>query len=103
MEATCEVISCPRELWEGGKRGQNSYIPQRGSTFSMNIQGWAGTSQPAWIIQVQHGQGEVRKEEPQGPTGFSPSHCTPLPSQGRSDPQEDSLQSTDCSSKSLAK
>lgn len=103
MEATCEAVSCPGGLWESGKRGPNYDIPQRGSTFFMYLEGWAGTSLPVWIIQVQHGQGEVKKEEPLGPTGFSPSHCTPLPSHGHSRPQEDSLLSTGCCSTSPAK
>lgn len=70
MDATCEAVSCPRGLWEGGKRSLSFYIPQRGSTFFMYLEGWAGTSHPAWITQVQHGQGEVRKEEPLVPLAF---------------------------------
>lgn len=54
MEATCEAVSCPMGLWE---RGPSFYIPQRGSAFFMYHKGWAGTSHPAWIIQVLHGQG----------------------------------------------
>lgn len=36
-----------------------------------------------------------------GPTGFSPSHCSPLLSQGHSDPQEDTLLGTGCCPTSL--
>lgn len=99
MEATCEAVSRPGGLWEG-KRGPSYHSSQRASTFSMHLEGWAGTSHPGWTIQDQHGQGEARKEEP---LGFSPSHCTPVPSQEHSHPREDSLPSTGCCSTSPTK